>query len=302
MTTTKLFAGAALLALAAAACGPQYDPPSLIEAPRVLGARIEVAGAPDRAMPRPGESFTVTWLVSAPGDVPPLGWAFALCAPGRGGALACDGTPLAIYTGHENPPRLTITMPAGQPQGLVLYGRICAASEPIFDPASGYPACSNGGTGTTASLGIPVQTGAEQNHNPHAEASFTFDGQPWGPTRGADGCAGLAPVVAGSKDHVIAFASSGADREPYTTMAGDPPVPTAAREGLQISQFTTAGKLKSAFTFIDPDDARDSTPVAVKWTAPAADKVPAGAVVTLTFVARDGRGGVDWTTRMLCVR
>src|SRR4051812_16093680 len=201
MNTTRLFAGAAFLALAAAACGPTYDPPSLIEAPRVLGARIEVVGAPDRARPKAGESFTVTWLVSAPGDVPPLGWAFALCASSNPGSLACEGGPLALYQGHENPPRVTTIMPAGQPRGLVLYGRICAASEPLFDPASGYPACSNGGTGTTASLVIPVQTGAEENHNPHAEASFTFDGIPW--MAGADPCAAGAPVTAGSKDHVI---------------------------------------------------------------------------------------------------
>ncbi len=48
-----------------------------------VGARIEVEGAPDRASPLPGETADVTWLVTSPDATPPLGWAFAVCAPGN---------------------------------------------------------------------------------------------------------------------------------------------------------------------------------------------------------------------------
>jgi len=51
--TTRLFSlGAALLAAAVVAgCGPTFDPASLIEKTRVLGARVTVDGAPERAAP-----------------------------------------------------------------------------------------------------------------------------------------------------------------------------------------------------------------------------------------------------------
>ena len=109
-------------------------------------------------------------------------------------------------------------------------------------------------------------------------------------------------VAAGSKDHVIGNTTDGSDREPYTVVMGDPPVATPARESLQISQFTTAGKLKSQFSFVEATDENATTTVDVIWDAPAAGEVPAaGAVVTFTFVVRDDRGGTDWTSRTLCV-
>jgi len=79
-------------------------------------------------------------------------------------------------------------------------------------------------------------------------------------------------------------------------------VATPTRERLQLSRFTTAGKLKSQFSFVEATDDSASTAVAVTWDAPEAADVPAaGAAVTFTFVVRDDRGGTDWTTRALCV-
>jgi hypothetical protein len=83
---------------------------------------------------------------------------------------------------------------------------------------------------------------------------------------------------------------------------GAPPVATSARESLQISQFTTAGKLKSQFSFVEATDENASTTVDVTWEAPEAAEVAAGGTgVTFSFVVRDDRGGTDWTTRTLCV-
>ena len=76
----------------------------------------------------------------------------------------------------------------------------------------------------------------------------------------------------------------------------------ATRESLQISQFTTAGKLKSQFSFVEATDENATTTVDVTWDAPEAAEVQAtGEAVTFTFVVRDDRGGTDWTTRVLCV-
>jgi hypothetical protein len=287
------------------ACAPEMDPPSLVEKTRVIGARVEVADAPERAMPKPGEHAQVSWLVTAPGDVPPLGWAFALCA-GRGGSgQDCGKEPLALFQGHDRP-LVDLVVPAAEQLGgareLVLFGRICTASEPTLNDATGEIGCSRNGDGTTAVLSIPLAAGDEGNRNPSFAASAaTFDGQPWVGSDSAD-CATLPHVTAASADHVLRLDTDGNDRELYSAMLGDPPVPTMLREPLQISQFTTAGKLERSYSTVESDDPSPHTAIEVKWKAPDADKVAAaGLVVRFTFVARDLRGGMAWTSRAACV-
>jgi hypothetical protein len=271
-------------------CGPTFEPASLIDTTRVVGARIEVEGAPDRASPRPGETADVTWLVTSPDLVPPLSWAFTVCTtPG------CASAPLAQFEGTDTPPRLAIAVP--DVTSLTVVGEICDGSQPTFDAQSGIPGCTSG-DGTTVSLVIALQQGDEANHNPTADRAFTFDGQAW--LAGSDPCVTGPRVAAGTTDHVIGNTTEGSDRELYTAMVGD--VPTPSRESLQISQFTTAGKLNSQFSFVEAIDTSDATTVDVTWEAPAVEDVPTdGTAVTFTFVTRDNRGGTDWTTRAACV-
>ena len=294
-----------------AGCGPAFDPASLIKNTRVVGARIEVEGAPDRATPMPGETANVTWLVTSPDATPPLGWAFAVCVPGTiygKTSLGCQDPPLARFDGAGAPPRLSIGVPArtalGGAASMVLYGQICPGpdSTPTFDPQSGLPGCT-GGRGTTVSLDIPLQLGDDANHNPTADRAFALDGEAWPAGAASDDPCALGPrVAASSKGHVIGNTTEGSDREPYTNIVGDPPVATPTRERLQISQFTTAGALKSQFSFVEATDQSAATTVDVTWDAPEAAGVFAGGTaVTFTFVIRDDRGGTDWTTRTLCV-
>jgi hypothetical protein len=301
---------ATLLALAGG-CGPELDPPSLIEHTRVVGARVEVTGAPERATPAPGETATVSWLVTAPADMPPLGWAFVLC-PGAGGRQDVCGEPLAVFQGSDARPTMTIAVPAqaalGQTRELVLYGQICSASEPVLksDADGERPGCSMNGDGTTAAVTIPLQMGSMANRNPSLAASeMLFDGAAWaaeGATGAGAACAGLPAVAAGSKDHVIRYTTAASDQERFTELRGDPPVPVEQRERLQISHFTTAGELARSFSTVEAEETSDRPALEVKWEAPAADKVPAeGLVVRFTFVARDLRGGTDWTGRAVCV-
>ena len=296
---------ALLLATVVTGCGPDFDPSSLIEKTRVIGARVEVEGAPERAAPAPGETATVTWLMTAPAAIPPLGWAFALCAPNALGNLSCDQAPLDLYQGSENPPRVAFVVPGsdvlGSARSLILYGRICVASAPTFDAQSGLPGCTDAGDGTTAAVSVKLEDADYPNHNPVADHGFTFDGQPWAPDAGGDPCAAGSRVKAGTDEHVIGMVSDGADRESYTALAGYPAVPTALREALQISEFTTAGKLKPGRSFIEAADVAPQTTSEVKWTTPKPEDVTAAQAVTFTFVVRDDRGGVDWTTRSVCV-
>jgi len=291
-----------------AACGPTFDPASLIETTRVVGARIEVEGAPDRASPQPGETVDVTWLVTSPHDTPPLDWTFALCAPGIG-AAACLAAPLARYDGTASPPRVVVAIPAAAAlygaTSVTLYGAICAGDDgpPRFDAQTALALCNGGARAATVSLDLALQQGTEANHNPVAERGFTLDGAAWPAlAAGDDACAQGPRVAAGAKGHLIGQVTQGSDREAYTTVAGDPPVATATRERLQLSRFTTAGKLKSQFSFVEASDDSTTSTAAVTWDAPAASEVPpAGMAVTFTFVVRDDRGGTDWTTRQLCV-
>jgi hypothetical protein len=294
-----------------AGCGPTFDPASLIKNTRVIGARIEVDGAPDRATPMPGETANVTWLVTSQDATPPLGWAFAVCVPGTVNgktSLGCQDAPLARFDGTGSPPRLSIPVPAGTALGgaasIVLYGQICAGpdSTPTFDPQSGLPGCTDG-RGTTVSLDVPLQLGDDANHNPTADRAFTLDGEAWSTGAASDDPCAVGPrVAAGSNGHVIGNTTAGSDREPYTVIGGSPAAATPTRERLQISQFTTAGELKSQFSFVEATDESAASTVDVTWDAPEAAEVPAGGMgVTFTFVIRDDRGGTDWTTRTLCV-
>ena len=293
-----------------AGCGPTFDPASRIESTRVLGARIEVEGAPDRATPKPGEIADVTWLVTSADTTPPLGWAFVVCPLGTAvGSFGCLDMPLARFDGTATPPRISILVPSsaalGTATSVVVYGEICAGpgSTPHFDPPSDLAGCAGGGHGTTVSLDFPLQLGDEANHNPVADRAFTFDGAAWPALSATDDPCGQGPRVAtGSRDHVIGVTTNGADRESYTARTGTPPKATVTREQLQISQFATAGKLKSQFSFVETTDESPATTVDVTWDAPEAAEVPAtAAAVTFTFVVRDDRGGADWTTRRLCV-
>ena len=84
-------------------------------------------------------------------------------------------------------------------------------------------------------------------------------------------------VAAGSKDHVIGNTTDGAIASATRWSHGDPPVATPARERLQISQFTTAGKLKSQFAFVEATDDSAATTVDVTWEAPEPAEVPRAA-------------------------
>jgi hypothetical protein len=264
------------------------------------------ADTPARATPLPGETATVTWLVRAPSTPGPQGWAFALCQPQLAGDLTCGSAPYALYQGSDPQPVVDVTIPdagvLGSATSVLLYGRICDGASPSFDPQRGLPACAGGATGTTAAVSLQLGGADAVNHNPIADRGISFDGKAWpAPDAAVDPCVAGPVVTAGTKDHVIESLTAGSDRESYTTEFGDPPVATAEREALQLSPFATKGKFQNTFTFVDASDPSDAPPAQAKWDAPDKKDVGAPTPVTFTFVLRDDRGGMDWTTRAACV-
>jgi hypothetical protein len=283
--------------LCLAGCMEEFDPPSLVDKTRPLGAEVLVDGDPARATPRPGETATVTWLMAAPGDLPELGWFFAVCPAGTGSqAESCAAAPLAV-AGGQGTPSFQLAVPTedvlGGTQRLTVYGQICQDGMPALDPTTGLPSCAGAGTTVTTDIWLLRQEPA--NHNPALAARpFWFDGVDWSGDAGLD-CSGLPVVAAGSKGHVIALRTLAEDRE--ATLAADG---TATRETLQISHFTTAGALSRSYSFVETDDQSPTNDLDMKWDAP--EIVPVDGKVRFTFVARDMRGGLGYATRTVCVR
>jgi len=121
-----------------------------------------------------------------------------------------------------------------------------------------------------------------------------------GCTRRVSGCSGTLPeVTAGPAQTVLGVAFAAADRETFAVI-GDP---TPHREELQLSAFTTAGSCSSSSRMPESDDTSvRSRNWPSGWRTPSTSEIPDdGLPVTFTFVVRDLRGGLDATTRELCV-
>jgi hypothetical protein len=299
-----------LATIALAGCEGPFTPASYIEKPRVVGAAVSVAAEPGRAWVKPGEPATVTWLTVARQDPTPLEWTFVLCVGANG---VCAGAPLSVLSGQGTTASVAFTTPDGATLGAtqspILMGAICAGGDLSIDAATMIPSCRGAGaSGTNTVFVVPVQRGDETDHHPSlGDDRLQLGGADWPVTATAaagepgaacDASAGMPMVAAGAGKQTIRLVSNANDRETY--LSGEPAV--AKLEELQISQFTTAGKLKFSYSSIPATDARPDADVEIMWDPPAATEVPAtGVVVEFHFVVRDLRGGIDWTHRALCL-
>jgi hypothetical protein len=295
----------ALTAGSLAGCDSPFEPVSYVERARVIGARVSVDAEPERAWVKPGETATVTWLTVARQEPASLQWLFILCLGSNG---TCEGAPLATLSGQGSTAAVSFTAPdratLGERLSPVLLGAICADGELSFDGSTELPTCTGANPSqTNASFTVPVQRGDLTNHHPVlADDRIELGGIAWTTTTAGvagdpcDASSGLPVVTAGKQS--IRLVSDGNDRETY--LQGDPSVQTL--EELQISQFTTAGKLKFAYSSIPATDTRPDADVTIAWDPPKADEIPAtGMIVQFHFVARDLRDGIDWVHRTLCL-
>jgi hypothetical protein len=310
-----LIVGAILAVLVAAGCSNDLPVASQLERTRVLGARVEVASDPGRAEVSPGEAAAVSWIIAGPITPTTLDWAFALCTTGgadwRGSAAAArdrqrharDGALHDARRGH-----------AGHQAAAAHDRAVCADGTLGFDPTGGLPTCSGpGASGTPVRFTVPVTPDGEvPNHHPVLSNDvLEFRGATWDPATATiaapgdacDATTGL-PVVSATpagSDAVkqeIRIVSDGDDRETFTPAGKTVP----ELEELQISNFTTAGKFESSYAAIFATDTRPDADVIVKWEPPSASTVLGGGeVVVFHFVVRDLRGGLDFTSRALCV-
>lgn len=292
----------ALLLAALSGCDDPLKPVDTIEEPRVLGARVEVEGDPGRTSPNPGETVHVTWLVAGPEGDPLSGFGLAACsaAPRRRGSTECQGQPFAFGSAEptSDRPRFDFTVPTElDPSAnplLAVLGSLCPGATGSVDETG---ASCDGGAELRVSLDFLLATAEDINQNPDFPVdSLTLDGAPWplSPTA-SEPCQGqgLPELPYSKSEHTFGIALPESARQPLVQKSSADPT----RESLQLSHFASSGDLSSAFSQLIASDPANS--VSVRWTAPS--DVPAGGrLVRFWFVARDGRGGSDFTERALC--
>jgi hypothetical protein len=278
-------------------CDEPLKSVELVQGPRVLGARVEVADDPGRAAPAPGETATATFLVAAPELSPSLGFALLACpaAARQGSRSACLGQPFAQIiskNGDAAAASLRFDVPADlDPQGRVtLLGIICPDGTPSADGSR----CDGTDAGTSVQLELELSRDGDVNLNPELQAgSVVFDDVEWTELPVVDGdCSGLGfPEVSAGSKHVLAVSLEESDRDAVPRPSDLDP----ARESLQLSHFVSAGDITRAFETIawDSDELTRTT----SWTAP---KAPG--LVRFWFVLRDFRGGGAFTDRAVCVQ
>jgi hypothetical protein len=286
-------ASMAAITLVASGCDDPLKRVDLVTDARVLGARVEVQGEPERASPLPGETARVRWLVADREPMPVLGWAFAVCeaAPPGGSLPSCAGDPFATASADvpaPGEPFIEFSVPGAiDSRALAVFGVVCPDSAPAYG-ASTFGCEGPGGTRT--SLDFELGTPERSNRNPVIEpAALTLDGAVL--PEGVD-CTTL-PTVDPGGSHTFELALDETDRD-----AVDPEIDLdPVKETLQVSHFTTAGKLDRPFSVIEPNETNLAT--RVSWKAPKS--APETGLVRFFFVVRDLRGGADWIERAVCV-
>lgn len=292
MKYTKLLG----LFLLLSGCDDPLKSVELVAEPRLLGARVEVEGDPQRAAPAPGETATATFLLAAPEPTPSLGFALAACpAAARNGARgACDGevfARVASGSGEAAAPSLTFDVPSRLDASgrVLLEGVICPAGSPT-EKGDG---CEGEEPATALQLELELARPGDVNSNPTLQAdAISFDDAPWeelAPPAGE--CVGLGfPEVPVQSEHSLTVRLDESDRDDLPRSSELEP----AREALQLSHFVSDGDISRAFESVAWDSEELSR--TVTWRAPTRP-----GLVRFWLVLRDLRGGGDFTSRAVCV-
>ena len=130
------------------ACSESFLPASFVEDLRVIGARIDVQGAPGRANPSAGDGIQASILVIDEGPTPELTWEFVACVPTAtrigvpicgtliGGCDGCvgpqPGDPLALPVIRFQVPSQD-ELDAVEAREVLLQGVVCGEGSPSAD-------------------------------------------------------------------------------------------------------------------------------------------------------------------------
>jgi hypothetical protein len=273
----------AMLALVTLACEDALEPAQRIDRPRVLGVRVSTERG--EASLVPGQPASLEFLLAGPDGPQPARIAYRFCeaASSERGVPYCAQAPWAEDVTDSADEAVALDVPAALGPGtrLALLGVACTDGAPtLADSALDY-GCSGEAEPLRFSFDAWTLDSTPQP-NPDliglgvtlGDESVDLSGADVTPT-----CDDALPSLAPAQSHTL------------TIDLGTTALPT---KELQLSHFSTRGKLERQFSFVDGEQARS---VVLTWQAPA-EVGP----VKQYLVARDGAGGVSWATWNLCVR
>lgn len=288
--------GACLIVPQLTGCDEDHAGVELIEKTRVLTARVEVAGEPNRASPLPGETVNVRFVVVAPEPEPELAFRLSSCVAIDSASTVPECADAAFASSVELEPQpalpsIEFVTPAELTgsEWLAVRGVICPAGGTLEGEAS--DACSNG-RGQAVSIDFPLDDGRGPNSNPTL-LGVSLDGAELPVESGTStDCSALPQIQAGSKKHPLRVELDPSSRDPLPVSDSS----DAARESLLVSYFITHGLLEHAWGSLPSTSPGNA--VTTHWDAPA---VRSPVLARFVVVARDGRGGSDFTERRVCV-
>lgn len=283
------------------ACGGDFAPGSRLQKLRVLGLRADQPYAP------PGTEVALEPLVFNP-EARPLAWAVATCSdPSDSSVSAClsqlDG-PFDLIEGDPESDGLTVPipddalsrLPEGKRSGALIGIALVACPGAIERGTTGYvPVVCRDAAGEALALSqfeVAVKRlfvrEADRNENPRLEA-LTWDGEPWpeDEVREAEPCAAAGDDIDDCPEglrHRVGVALNAPETgvDEHGTRFG---------EQLIVSAYGSAGIFEHPVR-IGPDAEHRF----------AAQQPDGSDEITLFFVARDDRGGIDWAVRSVRVR
>lgn len=282
-----------------AACGSDFDPASRVTGFRILATRA------DQPYARPGETVVLDTL-AVDGLGRPFALAWTQCTRPRAttatGCLDAIDAPLVQgpdLARHEV--RIPDDILAGVPDDAItgvtvgVVQAICPGTVAMDPTAPLRLRCDEDGAALPADaydVGVKrvFVRPAERNANPAIEA-VTLDGAPWP--------ADLIPTVDACADGT----TNRFDRCDAPALAiGVVPSATSAEQGVDDLGRPFGESLLAQFYATEglfEYEVRDATAATTRFRARAGAR---GERLTLWFVVRDDRGGVDWTSRQVDVR
>jgi hypothetical protein len=297
-----------LLLAGLCACEDPLTDPTLIDGPRIVGARVGAEQDPALAEPAAGQAATLDWLVLSdePGAFTAR-VAWCIGAPTVLGAPRCAWETFAEQsaTGRFGEPlRSSFSVPAELEPGeawLAWIG-ICDGGEARFDPAASAFGCADGAEPLSGFYRGFVPEGAPNRNPSLADDSLALDGAAWlspdaSPPEVGAACLGLGlPELRAEQPSSVMFELGGDDREAIENVPGT--YAAHERESLVYTHLATHPGLDRAFSAIDYDAAEPAFEVPFDAEAPAS---PEGSTLRFVLLVRDERGGVDWLTRQACL-
>lgn len=275
---------AALGALASIACGDPLKEAQIIEEPRTLAVQIE-AGA-GSARPAAGEEATARVVFAGTGGPQQVNLAYRICeaAESARGVPYCKGRIYEEGTldSVDALAEIAFLVPDEATSGtrFAVLGVACPTDSPSLADDPDDWSCD----GSEAPLAFSFDAwvgGDDPNDNPDfSELVFELDGQVVDaqPASQAPSCdAGATYVNAGEKTTV---------RIEYGALTREDD------EWLQVSHFATSGEYERQFTIIEPNEELTTE---IEWKAGSAGPSKH------YLVARDGFGGVSFSTFSVCV-